>query len=373
MTIRSVDAVAVTLPFEMGGPKPMFGGKPRQMEMLLVRVETADGLVGWGEAFGFAVWPSTRTALQTLVAPLAVGRDEADIAGLRDDLSRKLHLLGRTGPVMYALSGLDIALWDLAGKRAGLPLWKLLAATPDGRGSATSDGVRLPAYASLLRYGDARLVSTNTARAVAAGYRQVKLHEVTVEAVAAARAAAGPSVDLMMDCNCPWSGDQALAIAAGVRAHRLAWFEEPVWPPEDFPTLARVRREGGIPVSAGENAMSAGDFERMFEAGAVDIAQPSVTKIGGVSGFIDVVRVARRHGVQVVAHSPYFGPGLLATLHLTHALLESGTPIEYSFVDLGENPLRRTTTVEGGTIAVPGGPGLGDDPDPATLERCTID
>jgi L-alanine-DL-glutamate epimerase-like enolase superfamily enzyme len=77
--------------------------------------------------------------------------------------------------------------------------------------------------------------------------------------------------------------------------------------------------------------------------------------------------------VRVVAHSPYFGPGLLATLHLTHALLESGTPIEYSFVDLGENPLRGTTTVEGGTIAVPGQPGLGADPDPATLERCTID
>ena len=136
MTIRSVDTVALTLPFEMGGPKPMFGGKPRQMEMLLVRVETEDGLVGWGEAFGFAVWPSTRTALHTLVAPLAVGRDEADIAGIRDELTRKLHLLGRTGPVMFALSGLDIALWDLAGKRAGLPLWKLLAALPAGRGAA---------------------------------------------------------------------------------------------------------------------------------------------------------------------------------------------------------------------------------------------
>jgi L-alanine-DL-glutamate epimerase-like enolase superfamily enzyme len=129
-------------------------------------------------------------------------------------------------------------------------------------------------------------------------------------------------------------------------------------------------------VSAGENAMSAGDFERMFEAGAVDIAQPSVTKIGGVSGFIEVVEAARRHGVRVVAHSPYFGPGLLATLHLTHALLEPGTPIEYSFVDLGDTPLRSATTVEGGTIAVPGQPGrwgLGADPDPATLERCTID
>jgi D-galactarolactone cycloisomerase len=370
MTIRSVDALAISLPFEMGGPKPMLGGKPRQMEMLLVRVQTEDGLVGWGEAFGFAVWPSTRTALQTLVAPLAVGRDEADIAGLRDDLARKLHLLGRTGPVMFALSGLDIALWDLAGKRAGQPLWKLLAALPAGRGAACVQGARLPAYASLLRYGDPQRVADNTARAVAAGYRQVKLHEITVEAVAAARAAVGPAVALMMDCNCPWSGDQALAMAEDLRPHALAWFEEPVWPPEDFPVLARVRRGCGMPVSAGENAMSAADFERMFEAGAVDIAQPSVTKIGGVSGFLDVIAVARRHGVRVVPHSPYFGPGLLATLHLTHALLESATPIEYAFVDLGENPLRGTTGVVDGTIGVPDMPGLGADPDPGTLERC---
>lgn len=388
MTIRSVDTIALSLPFEMGGPKPLFGGKPRQMEMLLVRVETDDGLVGWGEAFGFAIWPATRTALKTLVAPLALGRDEADISGIRVDLAKKLHLLGRTGPVMFALSGLDIALWDIAGKRAGRPLWQLLVETPRATSGARSSGRpdpaatpgRLPVYASLLRYGDPALVATHAARAAAQGYRRIKLHEITVAAVAAARAAVGPGIELMMDCNCPWSGDQALAIAAELQPLGLTWLEEPVWPPEDYPAISRVRRAGGIPVSAGENAMSADDFERMFEAGAVDIAQPSVTKIGGVSAFLEVVERARPYGVRVIAHSPYFGPGLLATLHLSYAVLgivsargRIDAPIEYSFCELGDNPMGDAITVTDGTIGVPGGAGLGCEPDAGTLARCAVD
>src|ERR1700748_3456189 len=117
MSIRSVEAIAFRPPYDMFGPKPLLGGQPRQMDILLVRVETADGVVGWGEAFGFVVWPATRTALEQVVAPLVIGRDESDIAGLMDSLNRQLHLLGRSGPVTYALSGLDIALWDIAGKR----------------------------------------------------------------------------------------------------------------------------------------------------------------------------------------------------------------------------------------------------------------
>ena len=126
MSIKSITPIALNLPFEVGGPKPLFAGKPRHMEILLVRVETDSGIVGWGEAFGFAVWPATRTALEALIAPVATGRDERDIAGIMLDLQRKFHLLGRSGPVMYAMSGLDIALWDIAGKVAGKPLAELL-------------------------------------------------------------------------------------------------------------------------------------------------------------------------------------------------------------------------------------------------------
>ena len=150
MTIRQAEAIPLSLPFEMGGPKPLFCGLPRQMEILLIRIETDSGLVGWGEAFGFAIWPATRAAFEALVAPQGVGQDEADIAGISEKLQRQFHILGRGGAAMYALSGLDIALWDLAGKKAGQPLSTLL-----GGAKRTS----LPAYASLMRYGDAALVA----------------------------------------------------------------------------------------------------------------------------------------------------------------------------------------------------------------------
>jgi D-galactarolactone cycloisomerase len=362
VTIRSVAAIPLALPFEIGGPKPMLAGKPRMMDILLIRVETADGQVGWGEAFGFAVWPATKVALETLVAPLAVGRDERDIDGLTRDMQKKLHLLGRTGPVMFAISGLDIALWDLAGKAAGISLAALLGPSPRKR---------LPAYASLLRYTDPVLVARNAKRAVAAGYTTIKLHEIGVEQVRAAREAIGPNVRLTMDTNCPWTVAEAIAMAKQLQPYALTWFEEPVFPPEDFAGLARVRKEGGLPIAAGENVMSTMYFEQLFDAEAVDFAQPSVTKIGGVSEMMRIVQLARDRKVTLVPHSPYFGPGLLATVQIA-AAMAAETMIEYSFAELGANPLGEAIETQAGYIAVPTGPGLGRDPDPAVVAQYRV-
>ena len=359
MTIRSVDTIALNLPFEINGPKPLFAGRPRFMEILLVRVETSDGVVGWGEAFGFGVWPATRAAIQSLIGPLAVGGDERDIPALMDQLHRKLHIVGRTGAVVYGLSGLDIALWDIAGKVAGKPISALL-------GGARHK--QLPCYASLMRYTDPLLVAKNAAGAVARGYTAVKLHEIGAAQVKAAREAIGPAIKLMMDVNCPWTVEEALAIADQVRPYDLTWFEEPVWPPEDFAALAEVRRRCGIPVTAGENAMSPKNFEQMFEAHAVDIAQPSVTKIGGITAMLEIAALAREHHVKLIPHCPYFGPGLLASVHIAAAFAEE-TMIEYSYADLGANPLGDAIEVVNGFIQVPTGPGLGRDPDPQVIAR----
>src|SRR5215831_17454124 len=123
------------------------------MPMLIVRVDTDGGVVGWGEAFGHRVFPATRAIIDTLLGPLCVGRDPSQISALHDDVQRLLHGIGRNGPTMYALSGIDIALWDIAGKVAGMPVYRLLG------GSARAD---LPAYASLLRYGTADTVARYT-------------------------------------------------------------------------------------------------------------------------------------------------------------------------------------------------------------------
>ena len=150
MTIRKIDTFALSLPFEIYGPRPKFAGLDRSMEILLVRVETDSGIVGWGEAFGFGIWPATRAAIHSMVAPLALGRDETNIPALMEDLNRKLHIVGRTGPMVFALSGLDIALWDIAGKAAGKPVSALLGGAKH---------TRLPCYASLMRYTDPGLVA----------------------------------------------------------------------------------------------------------------------------------------------------------------------------------------------------------------------
>ncbi|SAL30164.1 mandelate racemase/muconate lactonizing protein [Caballeronia sordidicola] len=362
MTIRSIEAIPLSLPYEMFGPKPLFAGHPRQMEILLVRVETEEGQVGWGEAFGYAVWPATRAALEHLVAPLAIGRDETGIAELNLQLQRPLHLLGRTGAVTFALSGLDIALWDLAGKAAGKPVSALLG------GARHRD---LPVYASLMRYTDPALAAHNAAAAHERGFAAIKLHETGVEHVKMAREALGPQVGLMLDVNCPWNVDEAVGIAQQLARFDLTWFEEPVWPPEDFAALAQVRQRCGLAISAGENVMSATHFKQMFEAGAVDIAQPSVTKIGGISEFMKIAGIAARYCVPLVPHCPYFGPGLLASLHIA-STFEAETMIEYSFADLGASPLGDAIAIRDGRITIPQAPGLGRDPDPDVIARYRV-
>lgn len=361
MLIAAVESSVFSVPFSMGGPHPLFAGQPwDRLEILLVRVETDDGLVGWGEAFGHAAITATKAALDSIVAPLVVGRDAGDINALTRQVLHGVHLLGRNGPFVYAFSGVEIALWDLLGKRAGQPLWRLLG------GSAPAP---LDAYASLLSYGgDLELVARNTAEARARGYRHIKLHELTREAVLAAKAAA-PDAAVMLDVNCAWTPPVARGKAAAMAGDDLLWLEEPVWPPEDAAGLASLRRYG-IPLSAGENTAGLFGFRALIDAGAIDVAQPSVTKVGGIGEMKRVIALAQAHGVEVVPHSPYFGPGFVATLHLAAALIERPM-IEVLWLDMEANPFDPWVRAEGGKVAVPSAPGLGCDPDPAVLARYT--
>jgi D-galactarolactone cycloisomerase len=360
MKITKVQTIVLNLPMLIEGATPMLGGRPRtSIDMLLVRVETDAGITGWGEAFGHRIFPATRAAIDTVLGPLCIGRDPSQIAAIHDDLQRVLHGIGRNGPAMYALSGLDIALWDIAGKAANLPLYRLLG------GSSRAD---LPAYASLLRYGAAGAVARYTEQALARGYRLIKLHEITVPEVKAARDVAGPDVPIMIDTNCPWTVAQAIEMARRLAPLDPYWLEEPVWPPENLTGLAEVRARGGLPTAAGENYGTVWEFRRAFEAGAVTYAQPSVTKVGGVTEMRKVMTLAETFGVQVVPHSAYFGPGLLASIHCI-AAMPTESPIERFYCDFADNPLGEAIHPKAGRIAVPQGPGLGVDPDPRLLDK----
>jgi L-alanine-DL-glutamate epimerase-like enolase superfamily enzyme len=360
MKITAVRTLVLNLPMVIDGAPPMLGGLARtSIDMLLVRVETDGGVSGWGEAFGHRIFPATRAAIDTLLGPMCVGRDPADITGIHDHLTRVLHGVGRNGPALYAVSAIDIALWDIAGKVAGLPLYRLLGGGPRAD---------LPAYASLLRYGAARDVAHYTEQALARGYRHVKLHEITVPEIAAARRVAGADVPIMVDANCPWTVQQAIDMARRLAPLDLHWLEEPVWPPENLIGLAEVRARGGLPTAAGENYGTAWEFRRAFEAGALTYAQPSVTKVGGVTELRRVIALAETFGVSVVPHSAYFGPGLLASIHCI-AAMPGETLVERFYCDFADNPLGEAIQPRGGRIPVPQGPGLGVDPDPRLLDK----
>ena len=364
MKITAVTTFVVRMPLVITGDAPMISGQARTaMETLLVRVDTDAGVSGWGEGFGHRVWPATRIALDRMVAPLCIGRDPTAIVALMHDLARAVHGAGRNGPLMYALSAIDIALWDIAGKIANRPLYQLLG------GSPRAD---LPAYASLLRYGKTSAMEPRIAEALERGYKLIKIHEIEPDIIRAARSAAGDSVPLMVDCNCPWTVAQAVAMCRELRELNLEWIEEPVWPPEDHAGLARVRAEGGITVAGGENVGSANEFHRLFERGALDVAQPSITKVGGVTEMQKVFALGEAHGVRVVPHSAYFGPGLLASIHACAAQARE-VWVERFYCDFNENPFGDAINPQHGRIAIPQGPGLGIDPDPALLKKLTID
>jgi D-galactarolactone cycloisomerase len=362
MRIASVESSVVALPFDMGGPKPLFAGRPwDRLEILLVRVETEDGLVGWGEAFGHAAIPATRAALDTTVAPLVIGRDADDIEALSRSILHSVHLLGRNGPHVYAYSGIEIALWDIRGKRAGKPLHALLG----DKGRARDE---LDAYASLLWYAETDVVAKNTAAAIARGYRSIKLHQVTRADVIAAKAVKGADkARIMLDVNCAWSVPDARAMARSLAGDDLEWLEEPVFPPEDVHGLADIRK-CGIPIAAGENVAGVFGFQSLIEANAIDIAQPSVTKIGGIGEVLRVIELGRARGVQVTPHCPYFGPGFLASVHIIAALIDKPL-VEVLWLDMEANPFDPWVKPVNGRVKVPQGVGLGCDPDPAIVAR----
>lgn len=336
------------------------------LDFVLVEVATDAGLTGWGDAFAYVCARSTATAVEEMVAPQARGHDVPDVAGIpafMERIQRNLHLFGRYGITMFALSGLDIALWDLAARARGEPLHALLG---------QRKRAAVPAYASLLRIGDPSKVAEECETALKRGYRAIKLHETTVPPVHAARGAIGAGVPLMVDLNCPLDGPAAIAFAHDCRAAAPMFLEEPVWPPEDFSTLAEVRRNGGLDIAAGENACTVHQFRQMLTAGAVSYAQPSVTKVGGITEYQRVVALADQMKVKLAPHSPYFGPGLLATLHLL-SLRDDGSRVEIFYMEREACLWRGRIDADAkGMVAVPDAPGLGYEPDRAVMEKYRV-
>ncbi len=360
-TIAAIETITLRIPLDIWAPPPMSQGKARtHVESLYVRVTTSGGVVGWGESFGTAR-PMVVAAFDNWIRGLAVGQSVTD-SDLVPRIERMLLSLSRAGPLAHALAGLDIALWDIRGKLAELPVSTLLGG---------AKRTRVECYASLLQYsGNPEYIKRNTARALERGYRYVKLHERTAGAVAAAREVTGPDVPLMVDTNCAWTPAEAEAAVAAMAPYKPYWVEEPIYPPEDFEALARLRASTGVAMGIGENATSLRDFLRMVSIGNADFIQPAMVKLG-ITALARVAAEVEQAGAVCVPNAFYIGPAFLAVLHCM-AVKEKDSPLERMFADFGATPFARTVPLIDGGIEVPRGPGLGADPEDDLIARFRV-
>ena len=364
MQITKAETVQLKIPFhDPGDGGGLFPGNWRALDFVLLRLETDTGLVAWGEGFSYFCATAVKAMIDETVIPTLIGRDPAEMETILAELRHKLHILGRYGISIFAISAADIALHDLAAKAAGVSLAEHLG------GRRRRD---LPAYASLIRYGNPDMAAGVAGAAASEGYGMIKLHEIELEPVLAVRKAIGPDLHLTDDVNCNWTAERTLELAPALRDDaNLLWLEEPTFPPEDFATMASLRGQTGLAIATGENLCTHYQFAELIRAGGADYVQPSLTKIGGFSDTMETHRLAKAAGTKVAHHAPYFGPGLLATLQVLGAVEDEGW-LEWLYVGREASLYPGLKEPKDGRIEIPDGPGLGHDPDPEVIAKYAV-
>jgi len=361
MQIESATVHALRIPFTDGSSG--VGLMPTawtHLNVALLRLQTSDGLVGWGDGFCYAGLNTMVNAIQEMVLPHVLHQQVESPAQFNAALQQKLHLHGRYGITQFAISAVDIALWDLQAKRHGKSLADLLG----------KQRKQLPAYASLVRYGDPELVSQYTAQAVSEGYQTIKLHEITVEAIRAGRKAAPLPIRLVTDINCNWSDQDAEALMPIMKELELFWVEEPLYPPDDEPRLQALQSKYEVSVASGENACTSVEFSRIIDH--IDFVQPSVTKVGGITEFLKICDLADNLDKRVMPHAPYFGPGYHATVQLM-AAREECELFEHLYIKADAYPDPSIPLPQFGQVIVPDKPGIGFEPDPDVIARYSVE
>ncbi len=342
----------------------------------LVRLETDDGLVGWGEGGQWGPPEPVAAMIDRVLAPRLLGTDPLKIAVLWEQLYAYVRDWSRTGTGLEALSAIDIALWDIAGKALGQPVSTLLGGAHRGRLVAYATGCYYRGGRE--RWADTRALANEARGYLETGFRALKMKigllspAQDLARVRAVRDALGPDVPLMVDANHAYTPHVAIAIGRGLQEAGVYWFEEPVVP-EDLAGYAQVATALDLAVAGGECEYARYGFRDLFVQRCVDIAQPDVCCVGGLTEARNIAALASAFGVQVIPHVWGSGVAIAAALHFAATLPASPATanplaphnepvLEF---DCNPNPLRDELLADpmrlgsDGTVAVPTAPGLG--------------
>ena len=319
MKIAQVQAYPSSFPVEDG---PTLGiGRAVKRDAVMVKISTDEGITGWGESHHGRCPGAIAHLIDTTLAQLIIGMEAGDTTGVWQKIYKmQLGSHGMGAAACLAMSGIDMALWDIRGKAAGWPLYKLLG----GRSRS------IPAYAGgvSLGYQASGALAEEAGALLAQGYKALKLRvgdtpRRDIERVTAVRRAHGDSVALLVDANTGYSLDDVRAAMPGLEANGVAWLEEP-FPPHDHRRYSEAKRFASVPLAAGENHYTRFEFTRIIEDGSITILQPDLSKTGGITEALRIAALASAWKLPIHPHTSGTGLNMAASIHLLAAIENGG-------------------------------------------------
>jgi L-alanine-DL-glutamate epimerase-like enolase superfamily enzyme len=296
-------------------------GTAIKRDAVVVKATTAGGLVGWGESHHGRAHTAVAKLIETTLRQLVVGMDAADVVGVWAKIYKmQLGSHGMGAGTCLAMSGIDLALWDIRGQAAGLPLCRLLGGTRRP----------VPAYAGgvSLGYQEPAELIDEARKSIDAGYKAVKLRvgdapQRDLERIRAVRKAFGDGLVILTDANTGYSVADARAAMPGMDELRVGWLEEP-FPAHDYRSYRMAAGFGRTPLAAGENHFTRFEFNRVLEDGSISILQPDLSKTGGITEALRIAAMASAYKLPIHPHSSMTGLNHAASIHFLAAIDNGG-------------------------------------------------
>jgi L-alanine-DL-glutamate epimerase-like enolase superfamily enzyme len=321
LKIAEIKAYATSFPVPPENRVSLGIGTAVKRDAVVVKVTTAGGLVGWGESHHGRAHTAVAKLVETTLRQLVLGMDASDVVGVWAKIYKmQLGSHGMGAAACLAMSGIDLALWDIRGQAAGMPIYRLLG------GSRKA----VPAYAGGVSLGyqePSRLIDEITPL-IAQGYKAVKLRvgdapKRDLERIAAVRKAFGDDLAILTDANTGCSVEDARKLLPAMDELSVGWLEEP-FPAHDYRSYRMAAGYGRTPLAAGENHYTRFEFHRVIEDGAISILQPDLSKTGGITEGLRIAAMASAYKLPIHPHSSMTGLNHAASIHFLAAIENGG-------------------------------------------------